>query len=395
MDTWTNQNSYPVVNVMKNYTTGEITIFQKCVCGQKSNNEWWIPITFATQSNPNFSDTAPRYWLKPNQNITFKIDPNDWIIVNIQQIGYYRVNYDIKNWEKISNYLNSENFTNIHVINRAQIIDDLFDFVDGRISGFVFLNLVKYLQREVDCVAWYPLLFQVIPSLKNTIFLPEATYIKITIMTLLSYLFQNIGYLENIDDNDITKQVRLRAIKWACIIDDKFFKNTIDFKLNQHLVDELYRMSPEHNFMYCIDLMAANRTTWDKILELYQKTDPKEENFKTISLTTTEIIKLILGNVFYDKQIDKMKVFSDANFAHDPITRNAIKKLIQKQSLNHDAVNSHTNRAPQKAMQSTLLHRYNPEVRLEAIKWACTLGDGFCKNTIAFKLSRHLADLEL
>ncbi|XP_011066687.1 PREDICTED: uncharacterized protein LOC105153490 [Acromyrmex echinatior] len=213
-------------------------------------------------------------------------------------------------------------------------------------------------------------------------------------MTLLSYLFQNIGYLENIDDNDITKQVRLRAIKWACIIDDKFFKNTIDFKLNQHLVDELYRMSPEHNFMYCIDLMAANRTTWDKILELYQKTDPKEENFKTMllkslscsensdiiinylnittfntllfhekersfiiksildkhlnntlildyilnnfetikpkSLTTTEIIKLILGNVFYDKQIDKMKVFSDANFAHDPITRNAIKKLIQK-----------------------------------------------------------------
>ena len=85
MDTWTNQNSYPVVNVMKNYTTGEITIFQKCVCGQKSNNEWWIPITFATQSNPNFSGTAPRYWLQPNQNITFKIDPNDWIIVNLQQ----------------------------------------------------------------------------------------------------------------------------------------------------------------------------------------------------------------------------------------------------------------------------------------------------------------------
>ncbi|KAG5321807.1 AMPN Aminopeptidase, partial [Acromyrmex heyeri] len=89
MDTWTNQNSYPVVNVMKNYTTGEITISQKCVCGQKTNNKWWIPITFATQSNPNFSSTVPRYWLQPNQNITFKIDPNDWIIVNIQQTGKY------------------------------------------------------------------------------------------------------------------------------------------------------------------------------------------------------------------------------------------------------------------------------------------------------------------
>jgi len=49
---------------------------------------------------------------------------------------YYRVNYDMKNWDKISSYLNSVEFINIHVLNRAQIINDLFDFVDGRISGF-------------------------------------------------------------------------------------------------------------------------------------------------------------------------------------------------------------------------------------------------------------------
>ena len=61
-------------------------------------------------------------------------------------------------------------------------------------------------------------------------------------MTLLSYLLRNIGYLENTDDDHITKQIRLEAIKWACTIDDKLCKNIIAFKLNQHLADpELYR----------------------------------------------------------------------------------------------------------------------------------------------------------
>jgi len=91
MDTWMNQDRYPVVNVKKNYETGEVTISQ--ICFQRFNetitNKWWIPVTFATQSNPNFSNTVPRHWLRPDQNISFTINSNDWIIVNLQQTGKY------------------------------------------------------------------------------------------------------------------------------------------------------------------------------------------------------------------------------------------------------------------------------------------------------------------
>ncbi|KYN20769.1 Aminopeptidase N [Trachymyrmex cornetzi] len=375
MDTWMNQKSYPEVNVLKNYTTGEVTISQECIYGEETNNKWWVPITFVTQSNPDFSNTVPRYWLRPDRNITFTIDPNDWIIVNIQQTGYYRVNYDMKNWKKISYYLNSVKFTNIHVLNRAQLIDDLFDFVDGRISGFVFVNHIRYLHREVDYVAWYPLLFRVIPWLKNNfLFLADARDVKLMIMALLTDLLRNIEYSEDIGDDLITNKVRLEAIKWSCTIGDWLCKNKMAIKLNQHLADpELYRFPPEHHFMYCIGLMVANRSTWDKMFELYQETDPKKEkfkkmllnsltctdnfdiitnflnitafntslfhekehslvlksildkhlnndfileyvldNFQTIkpkSLTTTAIMKLILRNIFYNEQIDK--IFKD------------------------------------------------------------------------------------
>lgn len=90
MDSWVNQNRYPVLNVTRNYETGEVAITQKCFSTVKectNNSEWWIPITFATQSNPDFSKTVPNHWLGPEQTSSFEIYPSDWIIVNVQQTG--------------------------------------------------------------------------------------------------------------------------------------------------------------------------------------------------------------------------------------------------------------------------------------------------------------------
>jgi len=47
---------------------------------------------------------------------------------------------------------------NIHVLNRAQIIDDAFYFlIRGKLNLFVFLEVVEYLQNEMDYIAWYPM----------------------------------------------------------------------------------------------------------------------------------------------------------------------------------------------------------------------------------------------
>ena len=43
-------------------------------------------------------------------------------------LGYYRVNYDRKNWDLIIEQLNSDP-ESIHVLNRAQIINDAFNLV--------------------------------------------------------------------------------------------------------------------------------------------------------------------------------------------------------------------------------------------------------------------------
>jgi len=72
--------------------------------------------------------------------------------------GFYRVNYDTMNWLKIADYLDSENYTKIHVLNRAQIINDAIHLMfTDKLDPKIFMDVTKYLRRETDYVVWYSL----------------------------------------------------------------------------------------------------------------------------------------------------------------------------------------------------------------------------------------------
>lgn len=73
--------------------------------------------------------------------------------------GYYRVNYDTENWKKIAKYLNDMEYTDIHILNRAQIIDDAYHFLTtGQINSSLFWEITNYLSRETNFIAWYPMI---------------------------------------------------------------------------------------------------------------------------------------------------------------------------------------------------------------------------------------------
>ena len=89
---------YPVINVTRDYKTGLIKLSQQClVCDNlskykdKDKAKWWIPINFARSSSLNFSSTLPTYWMNPEEKelIIRGVDPDDWIIFNIQRNGIY------------------------------------------------------------------------------------------------------------------------------------------------------------------------------------------------------------------------------------------------------------------------------------------------------------------
>lgn len=83
----------------------------------QSNNLWWIPLTYTTSSKLDFSVTNPSHWFKPEEFMMIPetgISPNDWVLFNINETGFYRVNYDSKNWKMLIEYLNDpEEYSNI------------------------------------------------------------------------------------------------------------------------------------------------------------------------------------------------------------------------------------------------------------------------------------------
>uniref|UniRef100_T1J0H5 Aminopeptidase N n=1 Tax=Strigamia maritima TaxID=126957 RepID=T1J0H5_STRMM len=166
MDTWTVQTGYPVVTVSRNTQDQSMTFAQKIFqlipdANTTSDSKWEIPISFTTKSKADFTKTIPVKWIRNTEN-SVRLTLNDgipsvteWIILNVQQTGFYRVNYEKENWKLIIAQLNTVEFNKIHVINRAQLIDDSFNLARaGQLDYEIVLELTNYLVRENEYVPW-------------------------------------------------------------------------------------------------------------------------------------------------------------------------------------------------------------------------------------------------
>lgn len=69
--------------------------------------------------------------------------------------GLYRVQYDERNWKMISDALNSDRFTEISPLNRADILMSVFDLAKtGDVSYELAFNVTRYLERETEYLPW-------------------------------------------------------------------------------------------------------------------------------------------------------------------------------------------------------------------------------------------------
>lgn len=170
MDAWTTKMGFPVVNVTRNYTTKQIEFAQsrftfiapnqwKSLDIKYDDSLWWIPLSYTTSNEADFENTKPKDWIRGTVKLAKEfenITDNEWIIVNIQGTGYYRVNYDVTNWQLLVNYLQDPlNYSKIASTNRAQIIDDALTLARaGKLDYRIALNLTRYLSNESEYVPW-------------------------------------------------------------------------------------------------------------------------------------------------------------------------------------------------------------------------------------------------
>jgi len=70
--------------------------------------------------------------------------------------GFYRVNYDLRNWRLLTEYLmDREHFTQIGIINRAQLLDDALNLARaGLLDYTTALDVTRYLANELEYIPW-------------------------------------------------------------------------------------------------------------------------------------------------------------------------------------------------------------------------------------------------
>lgn len=162
---WEYQKGFPIIDVRFVEEANAFIISQERFYTNKKefNTEistWHIPINIAIESEPNFDDTTFTHYIDTNVAAFLapeKLDASQWFIFNKQQMGYYRVNYDFANWHALIVALNSDDYDKIHVLNRAQLIDDSLNFAAGGYLDYeVAFGILEYLSRETEYTAWYP-----------------------------------------------------------------------------------------------------------------------------------------------------------------------------------------------------------------------------------------------
>jgi len=87
IDSWIMQRYPSVLEVTRNYSTYLVTVSIQFY--NKLEKQYYIPVTYATESNPNFTITWTNSWLTPwrSKMEFFFLENNQWIIFNLQQAG--------------------------------------------------------------------------------------------------------------------------------------------------------------------------------------------------------------------------------------------------------------------------------------------------------------------
>ncbi|KAF3815516.1 hypothetical protein GH733_016469 [Mirounga leonina] len=275
MDTWTKQMGYPVLNVKdrRNITQKRFLLDSRANLSEPHSPlgyTWNIPIKWT-------EDNVPRITLNssnPAGNVFLKINPD--------HIGFYRVNYEVKTWERIATSL-SIRHRDFSSADRASLIDDAFALARAQLLDYnMALNLTKYLRLEEDFLPWQ----RVISAITYIISMFEddkelypviEKYFQSQVKPIADFLGWN-------DDGDhLKKLLRASVLGLACKMKDQealdnatqlfqqWLSGTVRLPTNLRLL--VYRYGMQN---------SGNETSWNYTLDQYQKTSLAQEKEKLL-----------------------------------------------------------------------------------------------------------------
>ncbi|KAF7694107.1 thyrotropin-releasing hormone-degrading ectoenzyme-like isoform X2 [Silurus meridionalis] len=285
MDGWTLQMGYPVVTISKNESLDNmVTVNQEHFIYDMEaksskpdifNNsfQWQIPLTLVV-GNTSHKSPETVIWVSKQTEMHHVgyIDEKTWLLGNINQTGYFRVNYDLHNWKLLIHQLMT-NPTIISVGNRAGLIDDVFNLARaGYLPQSIPLQIICYLSEEDEFLPWHAAsrsLYQLDKLLDRT---KDYSIFSSYVLRQVEPKYHKLGWPSvNADGSFLqatyqTEELQRAVIMLACSFGNKHCHRQAVSLVSEWISSNKNRIPPNvRDIVYCTGVSLMDEDVWEFI----------------------------------------------------------------------------------------------------------------------------------
>lgn len=272
METWTVQKGFPLVTINRTYD-GKVHVAQRKFgdINDTDSSLWTIPLTYLTEPSPEvqkliFSDKMIE--------LSNRTTSDSWILFNVNQSGYFRVNYDEQNWKLLIAQLDDDP-EKIPITNRAQLFNDAFELSTlGIVNYSIPYKLLKHLHQEDNYVPWVAALNSI--EFQKSIFLnsPHNGIFQSYMGRVIKPLYDKLGPTSREGEDINDRQLRDLIVETACEIGYKpcadWAADTFKDFMNSNISTEISEKLRE--IMYCTAIKLGDEDEfeylWNRTINL-------------------------------------------------------------------------------------------------------------------------------
>ncbi|CAG9772410.1 unnamed protein product [Ceutorhynchus assimilis] len=286
MRNWVETPGYPIIDVQNNQY--EVIVSQNgrfLLNGSNDSAAWYIPISYATNENPTFEDTAAKEWLEPVGFLNIPFLTARWIVLNNHATSYYRVNYN-NLWDSLIVALQDGNFSGIPEVNRAAFVDDSFHLARANMLNYTkVFSIIDFLKNDTSHYPW-------LPAIRGFNFLllrigqdsRLGQAMSRHILELLTNIYASVPWINlNPGNHPYTlKQVDILAI--ACRLGMTNCRNHALERFGDLIIGGVRPTPNLRSVVYCNGLRYSNNSNgWWTLWDMYHFTDLASERVGILS----------------------------------------------------------------------------------------------------------------
>lgn len=286
MDTWTKQMGFPVISVDE-IEPGKYAIEQsrflanEVASGADADFLWLVPVGAISEA-----DSTEHFTVLKERKGVFEIpsvtQEGQWVKINPNQTGYYRVNYSARLLQQLKRGLTSNAIKN--ATDRLELQNDLFALARASIASTTsVLDFLSAYPDETDYTVWSDIAANLSSVTHLLSFNPEYKGIANKFgADLFRKVVASVGWEATPGESAQTSLLRPLVIRQLGKFGDATIIAEAKARLTQFAADKVSLAADLRAAVYGIALQYGGKEEYDTIFKIFEETDLQEEKVRCL-----------------------------------------------------------------------------------------------------------------